>query len=121
MSMIKVMSFNIRYGPAADGENQWDRRKSSRPAEDSVTLRPDLLGLQECRDDAQADFVKSNLPDFHFYGVHREGEGGTALEMAPASSSGNPPSASSGRASSGSATPRRSPAAEAGAASFRAL
>jgi endonuclease/exonuclease/phosphatase family metal-dependent hydrolase len=82
MSMIKVMSFNIRYGPAADGENQWDRRKSLTLARIQA-FGPDLLGLQECRDDAQADFVKSNLPDFHFYGVHREGGGGTALEMAP--------------------------------------
>jgi endonuclease/exonuclease/phosphatase family metal-dependent hydrolase len=82
MSMIKVMSFNIRYGPAADGENQWDRRKSLALARIHA-FAPDLLGLQECRDDAQADFVKSSLPAFHFYGVHREGEGGTALEMAP--------------------------------------
>ena len=82
MTMIKVMSFNIRYGLAEDGENHWDRRKSFALARIQA-FAPDLLGLQECRDDAQADFVKTHLPACHFYGVHREGEGGTALEMAP--------------------------------------
>ncbi len=39
--------------------------------------------MQECRDDSQADFVKASLPDYHFYGLRREGSGDTALEMAP--------------------------------------
>ncbi len=80
--MIKVMSFNIRYGLADDGENCWDKRKSlvvSRVR----SFDPDLLGLQECRDDTQAEFVKSKLSAYHFYGVRREGNGDTALEMAP--------------------------------------
>jgi endonuclease/exonuclease/phosphatase family metal-dependent hydrolase len=81
--MIKVMSFNIRYSLADDGENHWDHRR------DLVIARihafePDLLGLQECRDDTQADFIKNNLPAYHFHGVRREGGGETALEMAPA-------------------------------------
>lgn len=81
-SMLKVMTFNIRYGPAADGENRWDKRKFLALARIQA-FAPDLLGLQECRDDAQADFVKTQLPDYHFHGVRREGEGDTALEMAP--------------------------------------
>jgi endonuclease/exonuclease/phosphatase family metal-dependent hydrolase len=80
--MIKVMSFNIRYGLADDGEHHWDNRKSLALARIQA-FDPDLLGLQECRDDNQADFVRSNLPDYHFLGIHREGPGDTALEMAP--------------------------------------
>ena len=80
--MIKVMSFNIRYGLADDGENHWNNRKSLALARIQA-FGPDLLGLQECRDDAQADFIRASLPDYHFFGIHREGPGDTALEMAP--------------------------------------
>lgn len=80
--VIKVMSFNIRYGMAADGENHWDKRKARALAR-MRAFEPDLLGLQECRDDTQAEFVKTNLPAYHFCGVRREGGGDTALEMAP--------------------------------------
>lgn len=80
--MISVMSFNIRYGLADDRENRWDKRKSLALSRIQA-FDPDLLGIQECRDDAQVDFVKSNLPAYHFYGVRREGGGDTALEMAP--------------------------------------
>ncbi len=80
--MIKVMSFNIRYGLADDGENHWNHRKSLALARIQA-FGPDLLGLQECRDDAQADFVRANLPEYYFLGVHRGGPGDTALEMAP--------------------------------------
>ena len=66
--MIKVMSFNIRYGLADDGENHWNNRKSLALARIQA-FGPDLLGLQECRDDAQADFVRANLPDYHFFGT----------------------------------------------------
>jgi endonuclease/exonuclease/phosphatase family metal-dependent hydrolase len=82
MIMIKVMSFNIRYGLADDGENHWNNRRSLALAR-IHSFGPDLLGLQECRDDAQADFVRTGLPDCHFLGIHREGPGDTALEMAP--------------------------------------
>lgn len=80
--MIRVMSFNIRYGLADDGDNHWHNRK--RLALDRIhAFGPDLLGLQECRDDGQADFVRAGLPDYHFFGIHRKGPGDTALEMAP--------------------------------------
>jgi endonuclease/exonuclease/phosphatase family metal-dependent hydrolase len=83
--MIRVMSFNIRYGLANDGDNHWHNRKEL--ALDRIrAFAPDLLGLQECRDDHQAEFVRANLPDHHFYGIHRGGPGDTALEMAPAAS-----------------------------------
>ncbi len=80
--MIKVMSFNIRYGLAGDGENHWNHRRSLTLSRIQA-FGPDLLGLQECRDDAQANFIRMGLPDYHFEGIHREGPGDTALEMAP--------------------------------------
>jgi endonuclease/exonuclease/phosphatase family metal-dependent hydrolase len=80
--MIKVMSFNIRYGLADDGENHWNNRKRLALARVQA-FGPDLLGLQECRDDAQADYVRLHLPGYHFLGIHRGGPGDTALEMAP--------------------------------------
>ncbi|MHB8149130.1 MAG: endonuclease/exonuclease/phosphatase family protein [Desulfobulbia bacterium] len=80
--MIKVMSFNIRVGLADDGENHWECRKSF-ALERIHAFGPDLLGLQECLDTEQAEFVRTRLPDYHFFGVHRGGPGGTALEMAP--------------------------------------
>jgi endonuclease/exonuclease/phosphatase family metal-dependent hydrolase len=80
--MIKVMTFNIRYGLADDRENCWDNRKDLAISRIHA-FDPDLLGLQECRDDAQAEFVKAHLPEYEFYGVRREGGGATDLEMAP--------------------------------------
>jgi endonuclease/exonuclease/phosphatase family metal-dependent hydrolase len=80
--MITVMTFNIRHGLAEDGDNRWDRRKEL--VIDRIRAAdPDLLGLQECRDDEQAAFVKERLPDYEFYGAPRGGGGPTALEMAP--------------------------------------
>jgi len=80
---ITVMSFNIRNGSADDGENHWDNRKVFAVARIRACA-PDLLGLQECRDDAQAAYIKDNLPEYHFHGTRREGGDQTALEMAPA-------------------------------------
>ncbi len=80
--MIRVITFNIRYGRAPDGENRWERRR--RLALDRIqACAPDLLGLQECRADGQARYVRRNLPGHAFFGVPRGGEGETSLEMAP--------------------------------------
>lgn len=81
-TLIKVMSFNIRYGLAEDGENHWDKRKSLALARIHA-FAPDVLGMQECRDDAQAEFVRASLPGYVLYGVRRGGGPETALEMAP--------------------------------------
>ncbi|MBI5032179.1 MAG: endonuclease/exonuclease/phosphatase family protein [Chloroflexi bacterium] len=80
--MIRVMSFNIRYGTANDGEQRWDKRKEL-VIRRIQAFAPDLIGLQECRDDAQAEYVKNNLPDYQFIGVRRGGNSETALEMTP--------------------------------------
>lgn len=80
--MIHLMSFNIRYGTAEDGDQRWERRRSL--ALDRIRqFDPDLLGLQECRDDTQAEYVQSQLKEYEFFGVPRGGDGSTALEMAP--------------------------------------
>lgn len=80
--MFKLMTFNIRYGLADDGENRWENRKSL-VIERIRAFDPDLLGLQECRDDFQAEFIKSHLQDYEFHGARRAHDGETALEMAP--------------------------------------
>lgn len=76
------MSFNIRCGNCDEGDNNWNQRKE-RVLARIQAFAPDLLGLQECRDDAQAEFFKNNLPDYQFYGVRRGGGGVTDVEMAP--------------------------------------
>ena len=80
--MLKLMTFNIRYGLADDGENRWEERKSL-VIDRIKSFDPDLLGMQECRDDFQAEFIKSNLQEYEFHGVRRAHDGETALEMAP--------------------------------------
>jgi endonuclease/exonuclease/phosphatase family metal-dependent hydrolase len=81
-AMLNLMTFNIRYGLADDRGNRWDNRKSL-VLERIRACDPDLLGLQECRDDSQAEFIRENLPEYEFYGVPRGGGSVTALEMAP--------------------------------------
>ena len=76
------MTFNIRYGTADDKENHWDHRKSL-VIDRIKAFDPDLIGMQECRDDSQAEFIKNNLQGYGFHGVRREGGGDTMLEMAP--------------------------------------
>ncbi len=80
--MLQVMSFNIRYALADDGPNRWDLRKQQ-VIERIRAFQPDLLGLQECRDDSQAEYIRHELTGFHFFGVPRGGGDQTALEMAP--------------------------------------
>lgn len=80
--MIRIMSFNIRCSNCDDGENNWEKRRALVVARIRAA-QPDLLGVQECRDDDQAAFLKENLPEYEFHGVRRGGDGVTALEMAP--------------------------------------
>lgn len=67
---IKVMSYNLRYGTAKDGENHWDKRKEFM-AETIKTANPDLLGTQETLG-FQRDFVAAALPDHEVLAVGRE-------------------------------------------------
>lgn len=57
---VRVMSYNVRYGTAKDGENHWDKRKEFL-AETVAAFDPDLLGTQETLA-AQRDFLAKKLP-----------------------------------------------------------
>lgn len=70
---LRVMSFNIRYGLANDGDNAWEHRKD-------IAVRmiaeadPDIIGLQECLD-FQAEYVVAHLPQYRWFGIGREADG----------------------------------------------
>lgn len=67
---LRVMSFNVRYGTAKDGENHWDKRKdlcAARP----LAFGPDLLGLQEALDFQNAHLLEK-LGPYGQIGVARE-------------------------------------------------
>jgi endonuclease/exonuclease/phosphatase family metal-dependent hydrolase len=67
---IKVMTFNIRYGTANDGENSWQFRKDN-VFEELKKQSPDLLGLQEALTFQIKDILKA-LPEYAFAGVGRD-------------------------------------------------
>jgi endonuclease/exonuclease/phosphatase family metal-dependent hydrolase len=67
---LRVMSFNIRYATAADGENAWDERREM-VVETIRAFDPDLLGVQECLA-GQADYLQAALPGYRFTGVGRD-------------------------------------------------
>jgi len=75
---VRVMTFNIRYGTARDGENHWNNRKDLL----ALTIKafdPDLLGTQETLA-FQRDYLKAQLPGMSMWGVGRE-DGVEAGEM----------------------------------------
>ncbi|WP_197441043.1 endonuclease/exonuclease/phosphatase family protein [Thalassoglobus neptunius] len=69
-SAVKVMSFNIRYGTANDGDHVWDNRKEF-VVETIQAFAPDLLGTQETLK-FQKDYLAEHLPDFEVIGVGRD-------------------------------------------------
>jgi endonuclease/exonuclease/phosphatase family metal-dependent hydrolase len=75
---VRVMSYNVRYGTAPDGENHWDKRKALL-AETVKAFDPDLLGTQETLA-AQRDYLAGQLPKHAAFGVGRE-DGKEAGEM----------------------------------------
>lgn len=77
-SEIRVMSYNIRYGTAPDGENHWDKRKESL-VQTIKAFDPDLLGTQETLG-FQRDYLAANLSGYEFLGVGRD-DGKEAGEM----------------------------------------
>lgn len=68
-SDVRVMSFNIRYGTANDGENHWERRKEFL-IETIRAFDPDLLGTQET-EGFQRDYLAQQLPQYDVLGVGR--------------------------------------------------
>ncbi len=70
---LRVMSFNIRYGTADDGENRWALRKDV-VVETVKAYGPALVGLQECLG-FQAEYLVEQLPEYRWFGVGREADG----------------------------------------------
>ena len=77
-SDVRVMSFNIRFGTARDGENHWDNRCDF-VVETIKAFQPDLLGTQETLK-FQRDFLAKHLPEYEVLGVGRD-DGKDAGEM----------------------------------------
>lgn len=69
-----VMTFNVRYGTAADGENHWEKRKDL--LVDTIRQQdPVVLGVQECLV-FQAEYIVEKLPDYRWIGIGRDRDGG---------------------------------------------
>jgi endonuclease/exonuclease/phosphatase family metal-dependent hydrolase len=67
---VRVMSYNIRYGTANDGENHWDKRKEFLIATIKA-FDPDLLGTQETLG-FQRDYLAAQLTGYEVLGVGRD-------------------------------------------------
>ncbi len=68
---LKVMSYNIRYGTAGDGENDWKNRRQ--PVIDQIQRQaPEMLGLQEALR-FQIDEIREALPHYGEVGIGRDG------------------------------------------------
>jgi len=76
---VRVMSFNIRYATAPDGENAWEKRKEFL-AETIATFDPDLLGTQETLA-SQRDFLAAKMAGHAAFAAGRD-DGKDAGEMA---------------------------------------
>jgi len=67
---LDLMSFNIRYGKAKDGDNHWEKRKELVFG----VLReraPQIVGLQEALD-FQIEEIKGQLPQYAHVGIGRD-------------------------------------------------
>lgn len=69
-AQLTVMTMNLRFGLAEDGENGWAHRKSL-VKKILRTYPVDFLGLQEVNH-FQTIFLKSILPDHQFVGWHNK-------------------------------------------------
>ncbi|MHC5003767.1 MAG: endonuclease/exonuclease/phosphatase family protein [Planctomycetota bacterium] len=67
---IGVLSFNIRYGTAADGENAWPRRRDQ-VIDVLRRIDADVVGLQEALR-FQLDEITAALPGYREVGVGRD-------------------------------------------------
>lgn len=66
---FRVMTFNIRYDNAGDGENRWDNRKEI--VRDVILYHnPGIIGMQEALHH-QVKYTDSVLSDYKWFGVGR--------------------------------------------------
>lgn len=76
---LAVMTFNIRYGTANDGENRWEARRGQ--MFDLLKAQaPDVIGLQEALH-FQIDEILAAVPGYRMVGVGRS-DGGQSGEYA---------------------------------------
>lgn len=66
---MKIISFNLRYGSANDGPNNWSNRKDI-VIETINSLKPHLMGTQECMP-FQSDDIKSSIHYLNDFGLGR--------------------------------------------------
>jgi len=71
---LSLMTFNLRYGTAADGDNAWPHRKETL-VNAIKQSSPDIIGVQECLM-FQAEYIANTLPEYHWLGIGREADGG---------------------------------------------
>ena len=67
---LKLMSYNIRYGTADDGDHVWENRKEAAAAM-VLDQRPAAFGVQEALD-FQLEYLQENCPGYKYVGVGRE-------------------------------------------------
>ncbi|MBQ6253223.1 MAG: endonuclease/exonuclease/phosphatase family protein [Bacteroidales bacterium] len=67
---LPVMSFNVRYGTARDGDNVWENRRDAACAM-ILDQRPAVFGVQEALD-FQLAYIEGNCPGYKCVGVGRE-------------------------------------------------
>ena len=67
---LKVMSYNIRYGTADDGDYVWANRREAAAAM-VLDQRPACFGVQEALD-FQLTYLQENCPGYKYVGVGRE-------------------------------------------------
>lgn len=69
-SMLKVMTFNIRYDNPGDGENAWGVRKDQLVNQVSF-YEPDIMGIQEGLSH-QVHYIDDNIDYLGYVGVGRD-------------------------------------------------
>jgi endonuclease/exonuclease/phosphatase family metal-dependent hydrolase len=77
---LKIMSFNIRYGTADDGDNSWKHRKQT-VVNTIKHYAPDIIGTQETLE-YQADYIVEHLRNYRSFGIGRVNDGsGERMEI----------------------------------------
>lgn len=67
---VDLMTYNIRYNSAGDGENKWEYRKQWL-AEQVTFYQPDVIGVQEATH-VQMQYIDSVWTGYSFVGVGRD-------------------------------------------------